>query len=97
MSTKFIHWWRANGPKGAANSINALLIITLLRDAEEPMSMQDMHKAIGGMSPVSILGLVTPMREAGFLVREKRHHPTTRRQHYHVFSLSSELREVLAK
>ncbi len=97
MSTQFLHWWRANGPKGANNSINALLILSLLRDAGEPLSIQQIFKAIGGMSPVSILGLLTPMREAGFLVRETRHHPTPQRQHFKVFSLSNEMREVLSR
>ena len=97
MSTKFLLWWRNNGPKGASNSINALLVISLLRDSSEPMSMQQLRSHLGGMSVHSIRSIIDPMHCEGLLKSEIRHHETTTRHRFMVFSIADKLAEVLSR
>ena len=94
MNPRFLLWWRDHAPKGAANSANALLLVSLLRRAPEGLSMAELSSTMNVVT-TSLRCIIYPLVDAGWLVEHKRHKETVNRQCYHAYTLAGELLEKL--
>lgn len=94
MNMTFLQWWRANAPKGASNSLNAVIIVGLIQEAARPLTLIDLEE--GSKLPrQSCRTIVDFLVEGGFLVRRYHNKANRRRSREGLYSLSTALVEQL--
>ena len=97
MNLSFLQWWRANAPKGANNSVNAVLMIGLLHQHQRPLSLDEIAHALSCLERQSARTIADFLVADGFLIRTYHNKDNVRRNREVLLALSPDLRARLDK
>lgn len=97
MSTAFLQWWREHAPKGANNSVNALIIVQLIRHAGRALSHADLMPGLPHLPVQTVRNLADILGRAGLLGMAYGNGTNLRRSRIRLYFLSPSLEAVFQK